>query len=128
MRFKDLLKSNQPKPVGRVIQADWDASEHGVRFAIRFEPSGRTLSGICRAGADPVSGTFVSETDLRGKIPRIRDLVIYEDPASGDPNTLSTEDFSKMKIRFSFSNLTLSYQSSGFSPDSNTFISHIFRK
>ncbi|GMV67290.1 MAG: hypothetical protein KJ050_04155 [Candidatus Omnitrophica bacterium] len=128
MRFRDLLPAFQPRPVGRVVQADWDAGEHGVRFTIRFEPSGRTLNGLCRAGADPVSGAYLSEADLRGKIPQIRNLEIYEDPAGGDPNTLSSDDFRKMKIRFSLSNLSLSYQSTSPAPDTNTFISRILRR
>jgi hypothetical protein len=128
MRFRDLLPHFQGKSVGRVIQADWDPAEHGIRFTIRFEPSGRTLQGTCKAGVDPATGTFISETDLRAKIPKLRDLPIYENATSGDPNTLSVEEFRKMKIHFSLSNLNFSYHSETRQLEINTLLSRSLRR
>ena len=128
MRFRDLIPGFQKKQVGSVIQADWDPTERGIRFTIRFEPSGRTLQGVCKAGMDPSTGTFISETDLRAKLPSLRGLAIYEHALSGDPNTFPTEDFKKMKIQFSLSNLAFSYQSETKPVDANTFISRAFRR
>ncbi len=127
MRFRDLIPGFQKKQVGSVIQADWDPNVRGIRFTIRFEPSGRTLQGVCKAGMDPSTGAFISETDLRAKLPQLRDLPIYEHAACGDPNTLSAEDFRKMKIQFSISNLAFSYHSEAKPLDANTFISKAFR-
>lgn len=127
MRFRDLIPGFQKKQVGSVIQAEWDSLERGISFTIRFEPSGRTLQGMCKAGMDPSTGTFVSESDLRAKIPHLRDLPIYDHATSGDPNTFSTSDFQKMKIQFSLSNLAFSYHSETRPMDANTFISKALR-
>ena len=127
MKFSDLLPNSSPKPVGRVIDAQWDASERGIRFTIQFQPSGRRISGLCRAGNDPVSGTFIGETELRNQIPRFKDLVVYENPGYGDPNKLPPEEFQKIKIEFNLRNLNLSYQSPGRKIDTNSFLSRIFR-
>ncbi|MCG3199230.1 MAG: hypothetical protein HUU16_15295 [Candidatus Omnitrophica bacterium] len=110
MRFSDLLPGFTPKVVGRVIEAEWDAAEGGIRFIIRFDPSGRLLHGVCRAGSDPRTGSFLSESELRSKLPRFRDLVLHEHPTGGDPNTLSTEEFRKLSIEFSLSTFSLGYR------------------
>lgn len=128
MRFRDLIPGFQKKQVGSVIQAEWDSLERGISFTIRFEPSGRTLQGVCRAGMDPSTGSFVSEADLRAKIPHLLNLPIYEQATSGDPNTFSTSDFQKMKIHFSLSSLAFSYHSQSRPMDANTFISKALRK
>ena len=69
MKFSDLLPGRVKRQVGRVTRAEWDQAERGIRFTIQFEPSGRRVEGVCRAGHDPVSGSFVAERDLRAKLP-----------------------------------------------------------
>ncbi len=128
MRFRDLIPGFQKRQVGSVIEAEWDATQRGIRFTIRFEPSGRTLQGVCKAGVDPSTGTFISETDLRAKMSALRGLPIFEQATSGDPNHFSVEDFRKMKIQFSLSNMNLSYRSDAQPVDANTFISKAFRR
>jgi hypothetical protein len=127
MRFSDLLPSQGPKAVGRVVEAHWDPSERGIRFTIQFHPSDRRVSGVCRAGSDPQTGTFIGESELRAQIPRFKDLVVYENPGYGDPNKLSPEEFQKIRIEFNLRNLNLTYQSPGRRIDANTFLSRIFR-
>jgi hypothetical protein len=127
MRFRDLLYGGGPKKVGEVVQAEWDAAERGIRFVIRFMPSGRRLEGVCRAGVDPNSGNFVSETDLRAKLKTFREIEVFEDMSGSDPNTLSPEDFKQMKIEFSLSTLSIRASSNARPISSNTFLSRLFR-
>jgi hypothetical protein len=127
MRFSDLLPGFQKKQVGRVLRADWDSAEHGIRFTLVFEPSNRTLEGIVNSGADPTTGVFITESELRSKLRQVQDLKIFEHPTSGDPNTFSNEDFRSMKIEFSLSNLSLGYRATAPPVTANTFLSRILR-
>jgi len=127
MRFSDLLPRSGRKQVGKVVSAVWDDAEKGVRFSIRFDPSGRKVNGLCRAGNDPTTGSFVAERDLKAKIPDFLSLKVYENASGGDPNTMSAEDFRKLKIELSLSDLRVSYRSPERVMDTNTFLSRIFR-
>lgn len=110
MRFSDYLPAFSHKVVGRVVAAEWDTAEGGIRFTIRFDPSGRSLHGVVRSGSDPRTGTFISEAELRAKLPRFRELVLHEHPTGGDPNTLSAEQFAQVSIEFSLSSFSLGYR------------------
>jgi len=127
MRFLDLVGGKQPKVVGSVTQAEWDPSEHGIRFMVQFEPSGRRLQGVCRAGSDPLTGTFITETEMRAKLKRFREIKVYEDKTGGDPNTMSAEDFKKLTIEFSLSTLSMAYRPPSRPITSNSFLSRILR-
>jgi hypothetical protein len=127
MRFRDLLPASEPKQVGRVVSAAWDEARHGIGFRVQFDPSGRILDGFLRAGVDPVTGNFVSETDLRAKLSALQGLGIYENATGCNPNTLSSEDFRKLKIEFSLSNLRFSYRPPDRPLETNTFLSRILR-
>lgn len=127
MKFSDLLPSSRKKVVGRVVTADWDPAERGVRFALRFEPSGRTLGGILHSGMDSVTGNFLTEADLKQKLPQIRALEILAAPGGKDPNQMSSEEFRDLKIEFSLSDLTFSYRPYTRPIDGNTFLSRILR-
>lgn len=127
MKFSNLLPGAGKKQVGKVVSAEWDDGEKGVRFAIRFEPSGRKVTGVCRAGSDPTTGAFVAERDLKAKIPDFLNLKVYENATGGDPNTMSADNFRKLKIQLSLSDLRVSYDSPGRVMDTNTFLSRMFR-
>jgi hypothetical protein len=127
MRFSDLLPGGGRKQVGRIVSAEWDEAEKGVRFAIRFEPSGRKVTGVCHSGSDPTTGSFVAERDLKAKISEFLNLKVYENASGGDPNTMSAEDFRKLKIELNLSDLRVSYRAPERVMDTNTFLSRMFR-
>jgi len=127
MRFSDFFRTRSRKQVGRIVEAGWAPAEHGIRFTILFEPSNRRIQGVCRAGNDPVTRTFVSERDLMAKLPDFKNLKVYESPLGGDPNTMSPEEFREMKIELSLSNLTVGYQGADRPLSANSFISRLFR-
>ena len=127
MRFSDFFPTPSRKLVGRILSAEWDEAEHGIRFQILFEPSGRRIEGVCRAGQDPVSGAFISERELKAKLPQFKELQVYENALSGDPNTISPSEFEKLKIEISLTNLTLGYQGVAPKPDANSFIARMFK-
>ena len=127
MKFRDLFRPSKQKQVGRVIEAKWDSEVGGIRFRILFEPSGRRIGGICRAGADPVSGRFTSELELRSRLPKFKEMKVFESSIGGDPNTMSAEEFAKMKIEINLSDSSIGYQTGSPKPDINSFISKSFR-
>lgn len=127
MRFSDLLPGSAKHRVGQVVLAEWDASRHGIRFVIQFQPSGRRLEGFCASGQDPVTGKYIAEADLKKKVEDFRDLAVYEHALGGDPNQLPAEDFKKLKIELTLSDMHLSVRPTTRPIDSNTFISRIFR-
>ncbi|MCA9414443.1 MAG: hypothetical protein KC940_13180 [Candidatus Omnitrophica bacterium] len=127
MRFSDLLPGRAKHQVGQVISAEWDPNRRGIRFTIQFQPSSRRLEGFCASGHNPVTGKYIDERDLKNKIENFIGLPVYEHALGGDPNKMGVEDFKKLKIELTLTDMHLSVKPASRPVDSNTFISRIFR-
>ena len=117
-------KQVQPKCIGRVVAAAWNAKNQAIDFILELGSSGMRVAGTCQSGR---LGTneYISPADLKAKLPQFRQLKVYDYTGTLDPDKIELEQLQKLKFRISLRGGSIQYVPEPRLLDENAFLSRI---
>ncbi len=121
-----MAKVKKKKRIGQVVSAHWDERLKGVRFTVSFEEWGIKISGTCKSGMDPQTGSYISPSELKEKINHFYDMAVYDE--TGEYTTGGKPDYEKLKkIKFKVSlrSKRIGMDFGEYKPNMNTFIRYL---